>query len=153
MDDAHNYGRDGHNSISNKESEGQKSSSGQAYVETADNVRHNRSKDIGQQRHYKKREKDQKDHVSVSRHTDHATNSAPGLKRWCQTLAAPMRLASCPSEASLSSVFSKGTNRHPWRIISRIPSRRRSELFIMLPPNTIMSGVKRFIRLTMPRAR
>src|ERR1700724_2350635 len=41
---------------------------------------------------------------------DQETYWSLGAKRWCQTLAAPMRLVSSPSEARANSVFSKGTN-------------------------------------------
>jgi hypothetical protein len=58
----------GHHSISDEESESQKSGSSQAHVKTADDVRHNGANNIGQQGDHEKSEEDQPDRITASRH-------------------------------------------------------------------------------------
>src|SRR5437879_3717392 len=136
-------------------------------MKAADDVRDDGTKNVGQQGDHEESEEDQANCIAASRHElpfslaiprsatqlrrSHEERPALCLNRWCHTRAAPMRLASSPSEARASSVFSNGTNLHPWLIVLRMPSRKRAALFITLPPKTITSGTKRLIRLARPR--
>src|ERR1700723_2304903 len=102
--------RNRHHPVSNKESEGQKSRGGQAHMETADDVRDNRTKNIGHKGDHKKREQHNNDHVAISWHQYrvHLGRYLPVLRRSVSTgISGPEAIVPNPSRADKVGIFSE----------------------------------------------